>query len=132
MLISHLFIADDALYFCNHDENNLSFLGCILLLSKAMFGLRVSLSKTVLIPIGEVLEIHHLALFFGCGPEHLPSRGQQDWMPGQIVGNGPSPGWSWSRNSGTGPSPGWTDSRILGPGPGTGYPVSFFLVIFIF
>ena len=29
--------------------------------------------KNVLIPIGEVPQLHHLAQFFGCGVEYLPS-----------------------------------------------------------
>jgi len=50
----------------------LGYLGCILLLFEAMFSLKVNLAKSVLIPIGEVLD-HHLAQFFGCRVDFLPS-----------------------------------------------------------
>jgi len=38
-----------------------------------MFDLRVNFSKSVLIPIGEVPELQHLAQFFGYGIDYLPS-----------------------------------------------------------
>jgi len=46
---------------------------CILLLFEAMSGLRVDSSKSSLISIGEVPNIHYLAHFFGCGVSALPS-----------------------------------------------------------
>jgi len=49
-----LTFADDTLNFCKPNESNLSYLRCILLFSKAVSGLRVSFSKSVIIPIGEV------------------------------------------------------------------------------
>ena len=45
----------------------------MLLLFEAMTGLRVNLSKSSLIPIGEIPNIHHLASFFHCGISALPS-----------------------------------------------------------
>jgi len=68
MLISHLLFADDTLF----EESNLCSRRCILLLFEAMSGRRVNLSKSVLIPVGEVPQIFHLAHFFGCGVEYLP------------------------------------------------------------
>ena len=44
-----------------------------MLLCEALFGPRVSLLKSVLIPIGEVPHILDLAEFFGCGVDYLPS-----------------------------------------------------------
>jgi len=38
-----------------------------------MFGLKVNLAKSALIPIGEVPDLPQLALFFGCGVDSLPS-----------------------------------------------------------
>lgn len=38
-----------------------------LVLFEAIYGLRVNLSKSVLIPIGEVPKLKLLAHFFGCG-----------------------------------------------------------------
>ena len=38
-----------------------------------MSGLKINLSKGVLIPIGKVPELNNLAQFFGCGADYLPS-----------------------------------------------------------
>ena len=38
-----------------------------------MSGLRVDLSKSALILVGEVPNVYVLALFFGCGLDYLPS-----------------------------------------------------------
>ena len=72
-MISHLLFADDTLVFCKPDESNLGYLRCIVLLFEAMSGLRVNLSKSTLIPVGNVSNVHVLAHFFGCGVDHLPS-----------------------------------------------------------
>ena len=45
----------------------------MLLRFEVMSGLRVNLSKSALIPIGEVPNVHILACFFGCGVDYLPS-----------------------------------------------------------
>ena len=71
-MISHLLFADDTLVFCKPDVSNLGYLKCILLLFEAMSGLRVNLSKSALIPVGEVPNVHDLARFFGCGVDYLP------------------------------------------------------------
>jgi len=73
MLIFHLLFADDTLCFCKPYESNLGYLRCILLLFEAMAGLKVNLPKNFLIPIGEALDLHHLAQFFSCGVDFLPS-----------------------------------------------------------
>jgi len=51
----------------------LGYLKCILLVFEAMSGLRVNLSKSALIPIGEVPNVNALAHFFGCAVDYLPS-----------------------------------------------------------
>jgi len=58
MLVSHPLFGDDTLVFCKPSESDLGFLRCILLLFEAMPGVRVNLSKSSLIPIGEILNIH--------------------------------------------------------------------------
>jgi len=73
MLISHLLFANDTLIFCKPDESNPGHLRGALLHFEAMAGLRVNLAKSVLPPIGEVPELHHLAYFFGCEVDYLPS-----------------------------------------------------------
>jgi len=72
MLTSHLPFAGDTLFLGKSDKSNLEYLRCILLLLKAIFGLRVNLAESVLIPIREVLHLHLLAQFFGCGVDFLP------------------------------------------------------------
>jgi len=67
LLISHLLFANNTLVFCKPNESNLVYLRCILLLLDATSGLRVNLSKSALIPIGEVPNVHDLARFLGCG-----------------------------------------------------------------
>ena len=49
------------------------YLRCVLLFFEAMSVLRVNLSKSSLLPIGEVPNIHFLASFFGCEVSALPS-----------------------------------------------------------
>jgi len=43
------------------------YLRCVLLLFEVMSGLKVNLSKSFNISIGEIPNIHHLASFFDCG-----------------------------------------------------------------
>jgi len=73
MLISHLLFADDTLFICKPYESNIGYLRCILLLFEAMSGLKVNLAQSVLIPIGKVPDLHHLAQFFDCRVDSLPS-----------------------------------------------------------
>ena len=73
MWVSHLLFADDTLIFCKPEVSQLGYLRCILVLFEAMSGLKINLSKSVLIPVGEVTELNYLAQFFGCGVDSLPS-----------------------------------------------------------
>jgi len=61
MLISHLLFANDTLFFCKPNESNLGYLRCILLLFEALTSLKVNLAKSILIPIGEIPNLHQLA-----------------------------------------------------------------------
>ena len=72
MLISHLLFTDDTLFF-SPNESNLHYLSFILVLFEALTGLKINLAKNVLIPIGEVPNLHQLAQFFSCGVDFLPS-----------------------------------------------------------
>ena len=73
VLISHLLLADNTLIFCRPVKSNLGYLKCILLVFEAMSSLKVNLSKSVTIPIGEVPNVNVLAHFFGYRVEYLPS-----------------------------------------------------------
>jgi len=68
-----LLFADDTLIFCKPEVSQLGYLRCILVLFEAMSGLKINLSKSVLILVGEVPELNYLAQFFGCGVDSLPS-----------------------------------------------------------
>ena len=46
LLIPHLLFGDNTLMFCRPCKSDLRYLRCILLLSEAMSGLRVNLSKS--------------------------------------------------------------------------------------
>jgi len=41
------------------------------MLFEVMSGLKINLSKSVLVPTGEVPELNHLAHFFCCGVDYL-------------------------------------------------------------
>jgi len=58
MWVSHLLFADDTLIFCKPE---VGYLKCILVLFEVMSELKINLSKSVLIPVGEVPELNNLA-----------------------------------------------------------------------
>ena len=73
MNISHLLFADDILVFCKDSEGQMVFLSWILLYFEALFGLRVNLEKSAILPMGEVENIDQLACELGCIVRSLPS-----------------------------------------------------------
>jgi exonuclease III len=64
--ISHLLFADDTLVFCDADEEQLRNLRCFFFCFEAASGLRINLSKSEIVPIGEVPDIGRLASIFDC------------------------------------------------------------------
>jgi len=72
VLVSHLLFVNDTLIFCKPHINHLGYLRHIPVLFEVMSELKINLSTSILIPIGEVLELN-LAHFFGCGVDFLPS-----------------------------------------------------------
>jgi len=63
-LISHLLFVGDTLIFCKPEVNQLGYLRCILVLFEVMSGLKINLSKSVLIRIGELPKLNNLAHVF--------------------------------------------------------------------
>ena len=63
--ISHLFFADDTVVFCEANKEHLTHLSWILFWFETASGLRINLSKSEIIPIGEVDEIDELAVELG-------------------------------------------------------------------
>ncbi|CAL5368692.1 unnamed protein product [Camellia sinensis] len=70
--VSHLLYADDALVFCDAEVAQLGFLRCVLVYFEAVSGLRINLSKSELIPVGEVGQLPVLAAVLGCKVATLP------------------------------------------------------------
>ena len=73
VLVSHLLFADDTLIFCKPEASQLGYLRCILVLFEVMSRLKINLSKSFLIHVGEAPELNNLAQFFGCDVDSLPS-----------------------------------------------------------
>jgi hypothetical protein len=72
--VSHLLFADDTLVFCGTDARQISYLGALLVCFEAVSGLKVNLSKSVLVPVGHLEEVDQLASCLGCGTTDLPLK----------------------------------------------------------
>ncbi|KAB1210543.1 hypothetical protein CJ030_MR6G010839 [Morella rubra] len=70
--ISHLLFVDDTLILCGDEENQFRNLRCLLLCFEAVFGLKINLAKSELIPIGAVGNVEELAGILGCRVSSLP------------------------------------------------------------
>jgi hypothetical protein len=70
--ISHLLYMDDTLVFCGANLNHLRHLRVLLLFFEAVFGLKVNLAKSILIPVGNVDNMGELTSILGCGTSSLP------------------------------------------------------------
>ena len=66
MHITHMLFVDDTLVFCNDWEEQLLSLCWILLWFEAYSSLRINLEKSVVMPVGEVVNAEQLALELGC------------------------------------------------------------------
>jgi hypothetical protein len=47
-------------------------LRCMLLCFEAVLGLKINLSKSIIVPIGEVGDVEGLSRILGCGVESMP------------------------------------------------------------
>jgi hypothetical protein len=63
--ISHLLFANDTLIFCDAEEE-LHNLRCLFLCFEAASGLKINLSKSEIVPIGEMQNIDLLTSIFDC------------------------------------------------------------------
>jgi hypothetical protein len=72
--ISHLLFADDTLVFCGANVSQIRHLGALLVCFEAAAGLKVNLSKSVLVPVGLVENVGQLAGLLGCGYGEVPLK----------------------------------------------------------
>jgi hypothetical protein len=66
MVVLHMLFADDTLIFCKASCEHLHNLRCLLFCFEALSGLKINLSKSEIIPIGEVDDVESLARIIGC------------------------------------------------------------------
>jgi hypothetical protein len=74
MMVSHLSFADDTLIFCDPIVDQIRDLRCLLLCFEAASGLRINLSKSEMVPVGEVGDVEELANILECGVASLPLK----------------------------------------------------------
>jgi hypothetical protein len=72
LVMNHLLFADDTLIFCGAQAKHVRNLRCTFLCFEAVSGLRISLRKFELVPIGEVDDVESLAHILGCRIGFLP------------------------------------------------------------
>lgn len=70
--IFHLFFTDDTILFCDSIAKRILHIRMLLLCFQAMTSLRVTVSKSKLVPIWEVASEHALADILGCKVGRLP------------------------------------------------------------
>lgn len=71
--MSYLLFADDTLIFCEPNVEQFRDLRCLLLRFEAVLGLKINLSKSEMVPVGDVGDAE-LASILGCGMASLPIK----------------------------------------------------------
>ena len=74
MMVSHLLFADDTLIVCGVDPTRIASLRAILARFEEVFGLRINLGKSELVPIGVVHNMDVLVGMVGCRQSSLPLK----------------------------------------------------------
>jgi hypothetical protein len=72
--VSHLLFANNILVFCGAKENQIRVIGALLVGFEAVSGLKVNMSKSVLVPVGTMDDVEGLAGILGCGTTALPLK----------------------------------------------------------
>ena len=72
LVISHLLFANDTVLFCGADPLQIWHLRGVFIWFQAISGLKINLSKTELVPVGQVPHVNELAGVLGCKVAALP------------------------------------------------------------
>uniref|UniRef100_A0A2N9H5P7 Reverse transcriptase domain-containing protein n=1 Tax=Fagus sylvatica TaxID=28930 RepID=A0A2N9H5P7_FAGSY len=72
LAISHLLFADDTLIMCGAEPEQIWYLKGVFIWFQAVFGLKINLSKSELVPVGNVPDVNVLAGILGCRISALP------------------------------------------------------------
>ena len=71
-MVSHLLFADDILIFCNAEHHQIKYLRSMFTWLEAISRLRVNLSKSEMVPVGNVPNLGELVALLGCKILALP------------------------------------------------------------
>ena len=74
LTVSHLLFADDTLIFCSADSEQISNLRYVFTCFEAVSGLKINLSKSEIVPVGDVPHIEELKHLLGCKQSGLPMQ----------------------------------------------------------
>jgi hypothetical protein len=74
LIVSHLLFVDDTLVFCGANASQIRHIGALLVCFEVVSGLKVNLSKSVLVLVGSWGDVDQLAGLLGCGIGNLPLK----------------------------------------------------------
>jgi endonuclease/exonuclease/phosphatase family metal-dependent hydrolase len=74
LMVSHLLFADDTLIFCGADSEQISNLRYVFTWFEAVSGLKINLSKSEIVPVGDVPHLEELVQLLGCKQSVLPMQ----------------------------------------------------------
>ena len=72
LMVSHLLFADDTLIFCGADSEQILNLRFVFTWFEVVSGLKINLSKSEIVPVGDVPHIEELVELLGCKQSVLP------------------------------------------------------------
>ncbi len=72
LMVSHLLFADDTLIFCGVDSEQILNLRFVFTWFEAVSGLKINLSKSEIVLVGDVPHIEELVELLGCKQSVLP------------------------------------------------------------
>jgi hypothetical protein len=74
VLVPHLLFSNDTLIFCEADSTQVEHLRFVFTWFEATFGLKINLSKSEIVHVGNVLNLEELILILGCKTASLPMK----------------------------------------------------------